>query len=160
MRNTRIGIVGVVLLIALRLSLGWHFYMEGVKKLQHSGFTSTHLLWQATGPLAPLYHGMIPDKDGRERLDQAATINTWDLYRARAAKHLDFNDQQKEDAAKVLEHAESALEFYFAYSDDDLKRVFRDGKNKSGHSLWVMPWSVTQGMTDSDLNALIAALRL
>ena len=46
-----------------------------------------------------------------------------------------------------------------AYSNDDLKRVFREGKNRAGRLLWVMPWSVTKNLTDADLDALIAALR-
>jgi mono/diheme cytochrome c family protein len=46
-----------------------------------------------------------------------------------------------------------------AYSDEDLKRVFREGKNRSGRELWVMPWSATRHLTDDDLNSLIAALR-
>jgi hypothetical protein len=44
-------------------------------------------------------------------------------------------------------------------SDEDLMRVFRDGKGKDGRTLWVMPWSVTRQATDQDLRALIAALR-
>ena len=46
-----------------------------------------------------------------------------------------------------------------AFSNDDLKRVFREGKNRAGRELWVMPWSVTKNLTDADLDALIAALR-
>ncbi len=46
-----------------------------------------------------------------------------------------------------------------AYSNDDLKRVFREGRNRAGRELWVMPWSVTKSLTDTDLDALIAALR-
>jgi mono/diheme cytochrome c family protein len=46
-----------------------------------------------------------------------------------------------------------------AYSNDDLKRVFREGKNRAGRELWVMPWSITKNLTDADLDALIAALR-
>jgi mono/diheme cytochrome c family protein len=46
-----------------------------------------------------------------------------------------------------------------AFSNDDLKRVFREGKNRAGRDLWVMPWSITKNMTDADLDALIAALR-
>lgn len=47
-----------------------------------------------------------------------------------------------------------------AYSDDDLMRVFREGKGKDGRSLWVMPWRAYQGTKDEDLRALIAALRV
>ena len=46
-----------------------------------------------------------------------------------------------------------------AYSNDDLKRVFREGRNRSGRELWVMPWSVTKNLNDADLDVLIAALR-
>lgn len=46
-----------------------------------------------------------------------------------------------------------------AYSDDDLTRVFKEGKNRAGRELWVMPWSITRNLTDADIDALIAALR-
>jgi mono/diheme cytochrome c family protein len=59
-------------------------------------------------------------------------------------------------SANITSHPASGIG---AYSDDDLKRVFREGKSKSGHPLWVMPWSATMGTSDQDLEALIAALR-
>jgi mono/diheme cytochrome c family protein len=46
-----------------------------------------------------------------------------------------------------------------AYSDDDLRRVFEEGKGKDGRDLFVMPWSYYKGMTREDKEALIAALR-
>ncbi len=46
-----------------------------------------------------------------------------------------------------------------SYSDEDLMRIFREGKNKAGRSLYGMPWWYYGGMTDDDLKALIAALR-
>jgi len=46
-----------------------------------------------------------------------------------------------------------------AYSDDDLRRVFDEGKGKSGRFLYTMPWSYYGGMTKEDKEALIAALR-
>lgn len=46
-----------------------------------------------------------------------------------------------------------------AYSDDDLRRVFDEGKGKSGRALYVMPWSFYSGLSRDDKNALIAALR-
>lgn len=59
-------------------------------------------------------------------------------------------------AANITSHPSAGIG---AYSDDDLKRVFREGKNRAGRALWVMPWSVTKNLTDADLEALIAALR-
>jgi len=46
-----------------------------------------------------------------------------------------------------------------AYSDDDLRRVFDEGKGKTGRFLYTMPWSYYGGLTKEDKEALIAALR-
>jgi mono/diheme cytochrome c family protein len=59
-------------------------------------------------------------------------------------------------SANITSHPSAGIG---AYSNDDLKRVFREGKNRAGRDLWVMPWSVTKNLTDSDLDVLIAALR-
>ncbi|MGH9371299.1 MAG: c-type cytochrome, partial [Vicinamibacterales bacterium] len=59
-------------------------------------------------------------------------------------------------SANITSHPSAGIG---AYSDEDLKRVFREGKNRGGRALWVMPWSVTKNLNDADLDALIAALR-
>lgn len=59
-------------------------------------------------------------------------------------------------SANITSHPSAGIG---AYSDDDLRRVLREGKNRSGRSLWVMPWSATQQLNDDDLNSIIAALR-
>jgi mono/diheme cytochrome c family protein len=59
-------------------------------------------------------------------------------------------------SANITSHPSAGIG---AYSDEDLKRVFREGKNRAGRELWVMPWSVTRNLTDADLDVLIAALR-
>ena len=46
-----------------------------------------------------------------------------------------------------------------AYSDDDLKRVFDEGKGKTGRFLYTMPWSYYKGLTAEDKDALIVAIR-
>ena len=69
--------LGIISLVALRLGLGWHFYMEGVAKLRSEQFTSKYFLQSATGPLAPLFHGMISDRDGQQRLNAEETIERW-----------------------------------------------------------------------------------
>lgn len=59
----------MVLLVALRLSLGCHFLYEGVWKIKHHDeFTAEPFLTQAKGPLAGLFYAMIPDIEGRQRL--------------------------------------------------------------------------------------------
>ena len=46
--------------MVLRLTIGWHFYSEGTKKLE-PGFSSAGFLGQAKGPLAGLYLRQLPD---------------------------------------------------------------------------------------------------
>jgi mono/diheme cytochrome c family protein len=59
-------------------------------------------------------------------------------------------------SANITSHPAAGLG---AYSNDDLKRVFKEGRNRAGRELWVMPWSITKNLTDADIDALIAALR-
>ncbi len=59
-------------------------------------------------------------------------------------------------APNITSHPASGIG---AMTDEDLTRVFREGKGKDGRSLWLMPWSFTQKLTEDDLRALILALR-
>jgi len=54
----KISGVAICLLVALRLATGWHFFHEGMAKLE-PGFSSEGFLRQAKGPLAPLYQGVL-----------------------------------------------------------------------------------------------------
>ena len=70
-RRFQIGMVTVVLLVALRLALGCHFLYEGVWKIKHRDeFTggSLGVLVAGEGAVAGVFYAMLPDIDGRERL--------------------------------------------------------------------------------------------
>lgn len=58
----------VVLMVILRLSLGCHFFYEGVWKVTHPEFSAEGFLRQAKGPAAGMFHAMLPDVDGHQRL--------------------------------------------------------------------------------------------
>ena len=51
----------MVALVALRLSIGWHFYKEGEKKWVDPDFTAAPFLVQATGPLAPMVQDFVSE---------------------------------------------------------------------------------------------------
>ncbi len=55
-------------MVILRLSLGCHFFYEGVWKIKHPEFSAEGYLRQAKGPAAPIFYAMVPDMDGTERL--------------------------------------------------------------------------------------------
>lgn len=48
----------MVLLVALRLCIGWHFYKEGVKHYHDPHFTSAPMLQSAVGPWADHFHSL------------------------------------------------------------------------------------------------------
>jgi uncharacterized membrane protein YphA (DoxX/SURF4 family) len=100
----------VAALIALRLGVGWHFFKEGVAKFTGDGFTSVYFLQQAKGPLADLYKDMIPDREGRKRLDQAELEKFWREYLTVAVKRYKLNQEQAE---RVFNDFQSKLKVYF-----------------------------------------------
>jgi uncharacterized membrane protein YphA (DoxX/SURF4 family) len=61
MRISQIGLLTMVMLVALRLVIGWHFYKSGVAKYVDPGFSSQGFLSQAKGPLADRYTAVLED---------------------------------------------------------------------------------------------------
>jgi uncharacterized membrane protein YphA (DoxX/SURF4 family) len=59
--TTKFAAVTVVALVALRLSIGWHFYKEGEKKWVDPNFSATPFLLQAKGPLEPLMQSFVTE---------------------------------------------------------------------------------------------------
>ena len=60
----------IVLIILLRVGIGWHFFYEGVNKFDpNSNFSAEGFLGIAKGPTAELYYWMLPDIDGVNRLE-------------------------------------------------------------------------------------------
>ena len=66
----RLGIFGILALVALRVGIGWHFYMEGATKVRGNDFSSVGFLNAAKGPLADKFQSLIWDHDGQVRLDR------------------------------------------------------------------------------------------
>src|SRR5438128_1526910 len=49
-------------LVALRLSIGWHFFVEGMDKLHNPSWSSEIYLRESTGPLAPKFRELAGDR--------------------------------------------------------------------------------------------------
>jgi len=114
-----------VLLVALRVTIGWHFFYEGVWKIAHGDeFSATPFLTTAKGPAAPLFYAMVYDIDGRQRLtpeenDKGEKVMTGKVYldawqgqlEAAIAKY-SLTDAQCEEAKKLYDrYAESARDY-------------------------------------------------
>ncbi len=65
----RIGTIGLIALVALRVGIGWHFFKEGSDKIRSGTFSSEGFLKSSEGRLAGLFQGLVWDNDGRIRLD-------------------------------------------------------------------------------------------
>ena len=76
--------------------MGWHFFKEGASKFQGNGFTSVGFLQSAKGPFADFYKSMVPDGEGRERLDHKQTRDFWNQYRSEVVSHYGFDDDEKQ----------------------------------------------------------------
>ena len=63
-----------VTIIALRLVVGFHFYKEGVTKLQ-DGFDAQYFLKGAKGPLKDVFLSMTDDANGRMQLGITQTLD-------------------------------------------------------------------------------------
>ena len=87
-----IGIASVVLLVALRVALGWHFFSQGVDHYQDPNWSSEGFLRQAKGPWAEFYTSKVPDFHGFHEL----ISHPWeDPQRTSAAKAPVKKDSEK-----------------------------------------------------------------
>jgi len=120
----QIGIAAVVLLVLLRISLGWHFLYQGIWKVQEGDFSSAGFLKQAKGPLAGSYHDLIPDYEGRERLDEKRVVANWEAYLNEAVGEFRFDDQQQAEAKRLLDMRKEQLRHFFAVNTKDIADYF------------------------------------
>lgn len=97
----RLGIFGILALIALRVTIGWHFYMEGVAKVRGHDFSSVGFLNAAQGPLAPEFQKLIWDHDGELRLDQAEITQLFSAAADRSAAHFGLTDEQNKALGRI-----------------------------------------------------------
>ena len=75
-----IGWSTVVMLVLLRVVIGWHFFSEGLAKFAKP-FSSEGFLKQAKGPLADSFQSVLPDYHGWKNLHRVpageARVRAW-----------------------------------------------------------------------------------
>ena len=97
----RIGTLGILALVALRVGIGWHFYMEGVTKVRGNDFSSVGFLNAAKGPLADQFQALIWDHDGKIRLDEERVLGIFKAGADGAAKQFAFTDAQLKEVGLI-----------------------------------------------------------
>ena len=115
----------VAAIVALRVSVGIHFYLEGTTKLRDKKPFSGPFFANAKGPLASFYRGMVWDADGTYRLDGKATANYWADYQERIGKHFGFDDKQAKAAKSITDTYTKRLQWYLGSKREDIKEYIK-----------------------------------
>jgi len=95
----RISIVAILLIVLLRMSIGWQFLYEGLWKHKAMSsptpWTSEGYLKNAQGPLRHYFRDMTGDPDDLKWLDYAEMSRRWYNWRDRFVKHYQLDETQQ-----------------------------------------------------------------
>ena len=117
------------MLVMLRLTIGWHFYSEGIEKQKSGDWTATPFFANARGPLESRFQSMVWDHDGTMRLDRHQTMTQFNRFRRRAAKHYRFDKDQVLRSQAVLTEAGKDYDWVVEQNAADLEE-FEFGKER------------------------------
>jgi len=93
-----LGWLGITMLVLLRLTIGWHFFSEGVDKVRAGNWTAEPFFANASGPLAPQFRKMVWDAEGDFRLDFEKVQLQFARFRDQVGKHYGFDQAQLAEA--------------------------------------------------------------
>jgi len=113
-----------VILVVLRCVTGWHFFMEGSKKVQSGDFSSAGFLRNAKGPFADNFRGMAFDLYGTHRLDKQVIKERAAGYRDWAADK--FGDDLLGQFQTALDRYKSRIDYYFEENAEDIEKYFNE----------------------------------
>ena len=132
-KKYQIGLLAVVMLVALRLTIGWHFFYEGVWKIANADkFSAADFLIMSKGPFVPLFHAMVPDLDGRVRLAMGpgeegegwvtspVYLEAWKETKDRFASRNKLSDEQKKALDEKFAQYKTSLEEFMTDNQEDI----------------------------------------
>ena len=131
----QIGVLGAAAILALRVGIGLHFFLEGADKLESGNSFSAGFLGNATGPLAPLYKRMVWDPDGLYRLDRDGTLAHWDNYKNRVVSHFGFDDKQTREADRALKAYDTRLKAFLGSRSDEIEEYYLQIERRDNNAL-------------------------
>ncbi|WP_437206086.1 DoxX family protein [Planctomicrobium sp. SH664] len=102
-----VPLLAVVLIIVLRISIGWQFLYEGMWKVQtlstSDPWTSEGYLKNAQGPFREHFRSMTGDPDDLRWLDYAGMSQRWYDWRDRFISHYGLTEQQTAELNKLID---------------------------------------------------------
>ncbi len=101
----------MILLVVLRVSIGWHLMYEGLWKLStqrtSNPWSAEGYLKNATGPMRSVYRAMTGDPDDLNWLDLDLMAQKWKAWRERFVAHYQLDEAQMQQFNRLLDGAES-----------------------------------------------------
>ncbi|MEW4531512.1 hypothetical protein [Maioricimonas sp. JC845] len=103
----RISSVAIVLLVLLRMSIGWQFLYEGLWKYDTlntaNPWSSEGYLRNAQGPFRDHFREMVGDPDELDWLDYDVMSDKWDDWRDRFVAHFGLDEKQQQRLETLLD---------------------------------------------------------
>jgi len=124
-----LGVMGILMLVLLRVCVGWHFYVEGVDKSTRAGWDPTPFFANARGPFEDYFQTVVWDWDGAVRLDVDRTKQTLAGFRDAAGRHFGFNEAQQRQAQQAYADAIAQIEWELQENAQDLEE-YRLGRER------------------------------
>ena len=118
-----LGLIAATMLVLLRVSIGWHFYSEGLDKKDAGNWSAAPFFANARGPFAEEFRKLVWDYDGNLRLNKENTKAILEDYRLRAAVHYGFDEKQQKLSEKELEQAMEQFEWVLEENAADLEEL-------------------------------------
>ena len=122
----RIGTFGMIALVALRVGIGWHFFMEGTDKIKSGSFSSEGFLKASEGRLADQFHRLVWDYDGSLRLDAQLVKGQFEQAAEQARQRFGLTEAQLPKLERLKKQAlEKVDQVYAEHSQAIFK--YREG---------------------------------
>ena len=107
----RYSCAAVILLVVLRVGIGWQLLYEGMWKINtletQSPWTSDGYLKNSQGPFRGLFRSMAGDPDDTSWLDADSVAARWDTFNGRFSSHYGLSDSQKNRLTTMINGAGS-----------------------------------------------------
>lgn len=108
MRDIRkVSIVAVVLVVMLRIAIGWHLLYEGLWKYDQldtpNPWSAEGYLRNSQGPLRDFFRNLSGDPDDLRWLDYEWVSQRWDQWRDRFVAHYGLSEEQQKELDLLLD---------------------------------------------------------
>ena len=135
-----------LLMIVLRIAIGWHLLYEGYSKISSTmegkkPFSAEMYLRQSTGPLRFYFRGLVDDFHGLGLLDADQVTAVWEKYLSdEQAKH-GIGGEKADELQKTLTSLKDSLSAYLKEKETDIANYKSDVANwESKEQRPLPPW--------------------